>query len=49
MVIDPTMLNHMTLRADVAVIGGGILGLAHAYVLARRSFGLSERTANIMV
>jgi len=25
----------MTLRADVAVIGGGILGLAHGYVLAR--------------
>ncbi|HXB75129.1 MAG TPA: TIGR03364 family FAD-dependent oxidoreductase [Candidatus Acidoferrales bacterium] len=25
----------MTRRADVAVIGGGILGLAHAYVLAR--------------
>jgi FAD dependent oxidoreductase TIGR03364 len=26
----------MNLRADVAVIGGGILGLAHAFVLARR-------------
>lgn len=26
----------MSQRADVAVIGGGILGLAHAYVLARR-------------
>jgi FAD dependent oxidoreductase TIGR03364 len=25
----------MSLRADIAVIGGGILGLAHAYVLAR--------------
>jgi FAD dependent oxidoreductase TIGR03364 len=26
----------MTQRADVAVVGGGILGLAHAYVLARK-------------
>jgi FAD dependent oxidoreductase TIGR03364 len=26
----------MTKRADVAVVGGGILGLAHAYVFARR-------------
>jgi FAD dependent oxidoreductase TIGR03364 len=26
----------MPARADIAVIGGGILGLAHAYVLARR-------------
>src|SRR5580658_7284117 len=26
----------MVQRADVAVIGGGILGLAHAYILARR-------------
>src|ERR1700681_1561153 len=25
----------MTRRAEVAVIGGGVLGLAHAYVLAR--------------
>jgi FAD dependent oxidoreductase TIGR03364 len=29
-------LIHMPPRADVAVVGGGILGLAHAYVLARR-------------
>lgn len=27
---------EMTRRADIAVIGGGILGLAHAYVFARR-------------
>src|SRR5271169_6622394 len=26
----------MQRKADVAVVGGGILGLAHAYVLARR-------------
>jgi FAD dependent oxidoreductase TIGR03364 len=26
----------MTQRADIAVVGGGILGLAHAYVLARK-------------
>jgi FAD dependent oxidoreductase TIGR03364 len=37
----------MTRRADVAVIGGGILGLAHAYVLARsgKSVVLFERSA----
>jgi D-hydroxyproline dehydrogenase subunit beta len=29
------MLNLMIRIADVAVVGGGILGLAHAYVLAR--------------
>ena len=29
------MKNQMT-RAEVAVVGGGILGLAHAYALARR-------------
>ena len=29
-------LIHMPLRADVVVVGGGILGLAHAYVLARQ-------------
>jgi len=27
----------MSRRADIAVVGGGILGLAHAYVLARKS------------
>src|SRR5215469_9035626 len=32
----PINLNGMSSgRADIAVIGGGILGLAHAYVLAR--------------
>src|SRR5215831_7988357 len=37
----------MTPRADVAVVGGGILGLAHAYVLARsgKRVVLFERNA----
>src|SRR5215467_6572863 len=37
----------MARRADVAVIGGGILGLAHAYVLARdgKRVVLFERNA----
>jgi FAD dependent oxidoreductase TIGR03364 len=37
----------MTRRADVAVVGGGILGLAHAYLLARcgRNVVLFERNA----
>ena len=30
------MLNRMPKRADVAIVGAGILGLAHAYVLARK-------------
>jgi FAD dependent oxidoreductase TIGR03364 len=29
------MLNFMTRRTDVAVVGGGILGLAHAYCFVR--------------
>jgi FAD dependent oxidoreductase TIGR03364 len=28
--------GHQVNRAEIAVVGGGILGLAHAYVLARR-------------
>jgi hypothetical protein len=32
---DLFILYLMTQRADIAVIGGGILGLAHAYTLAR--------------
>lgn len=43
------MLKRMTRRADVAVIGGGILGLAHAYVLERsgRHAVLFERSARV--
>lgn len=41
------MLNLMTRRADVAVIGAGVLGLAHAYVFARsgKRVVLFERNA----
>jgi FAD dependent oxidoreductase TIGR03364 len=41
------MLKRMTSRADVAVIGAGILGLAHAYVLSRggKRVVLFERNA----
>ena len=43
----PNYTGRMRRRADVAVVGGGILGLAHAYLLARggRHVILFERNA----
>ncbi len=40
------MLGRMTRRADLAIVGGGILGLAHAYLAARmgRRVVLFERS-----